>query len=156
MSDLVIKKCTISDLEASPNIQDILAEYAAESSPSIKGLPRPLAKVDTYKHLESMNAIHTIGAFLNDLLIGYIIIVAPVMPHYSIRIAVSESFFVLKGYRKTGAGTKLRIAAEDWSKEAGAYGLLMSAPAGGDLAEVLPRVGYAETGRVFFRSFRDE
>lgn len=154
MSDLVIKKCTIADLEGAPNIQEILDEYAAESSPSIKGLPRPLAKVDTYKHLESINAIHIIGAFFKDVLVGYIIIVAPVLPHYSIRIAVSESYFVLKSCRGTGAGTKLREAAEKWSKEAGAIGILMSAPLDGDLAEVLPHVGYQETGRVFFKSFK--
>lgn len=153
---LVIKKCTISDLETAPNIQEILEEYAAESSPSIKGLPRPLAKADTYKHLESIGTIHTIGAFFNDLLIGYIIIVPPIMPHYSIRIAVSESYFVLKAYRDTGAGTKLREAAEAWSKEAGAYGILMSAPVSGDLAEILPHVGYSETNRIFFKGFAHE
>lgn len=149
---VIIKKCTIAELEAAANIQDILAEYADESSPSIKGLPRPLAKVDTYKHLETMDAIHTIGAFFDDLLVGYIIIVAPVMPHYSVRIAVSESFFVLKEYRKTGAGLKLLHAAEDWAAQEGACGILVSSPTGGDLAEVLPKIGYAETNRVFFRS----
>lgn len=149
---LVIRKSTISELEAAPNIQVILDEYAAESSPRIEGLPRPMAKADTYKHLESTNTIYTIGAFLADLLIGYIIIVSPILPHYSIRIAVSESYFVLKAYRGTGAGNKLREAAEEWSKQAGAIGILMSAPLDGDLAEVLPRVGYSETGRVFFKS----
>lgn len=153
---LFIKKCTIADLECAPNIQDILAEYAAESSPPIRGLPRPLAKVDTYKHLESINAIHIMGAFFDDLLIGYIIILAPIMPHYSIRIAVSESFFVLKEHRKTGAGLKLLHAAEIWAKEQGACGILVSSPLGGDLAEVLPKVGYTETNRVFFRSLGDE
>ncbi len=156
MSELVIKKCTIADLEGASNIQEILDEYAAESSPSIKGLPRPMAKVDTYKHLESMNAIHIIGAFSDAVLIGYIIIIAPIMPHYSIRIAVSESFFVLKEHRKTGAGLKLLRAAEEWAKEQGACGILVSAPTDGDLAEVLPRTGYTETNRVFFRSLGDE
>lgn len=153
---LVIRKSTIAELEAAPNIQQILDEYAAESSPNIKGLPRPMAKVDTYKHLESVGAIYTMAAFLDDLLIGYIIIIAPIMPHYSIRIAVSESFFVLKAYRKAGAGLKLLHAAEAWAKEAGALGILVSSPTEGDLAEVLPAIGYTETNRVFFRSLNDE
>lgn len=153
---VVIKKCTIADLEAASNIQNILAEYAAESSPDIEGLPRPMAKVDTYKHLETVNAIHIMGAFFDEILIGYIILIAPVMPHYSIRMAVSESFFVLKEYRKTGAGLKLLRAAEDWATGEGACGILVSSPTGGDLADVLPRVGYTETNRVFFRSLGDE
>ena len=153
---LVIRKCSISELEVAPNISILLDEYAAESAPLIKGLPRPLAKIDTYKHLESIAAIHTIGAFFHDLLIGYIIILAPIMPHYSVRIAVSESFFVLKEYRKTGAGLKLLRSAEEWAKEVGGFGILVSSPFGGDLAEVLPRVGYTETNRVFFRSLKDE
>lgn len=153
---LVIRDCTIAELEAAPNIRAILDEYAAEASPSIKGLPRPLAKADTYKHLESVGTIHTIAAYLGDTLIGYIITVAPIMPHYSVRIAVSESFFVLKDYRKTGAGLRLLRAAESWAKNAGALGVLVSAPLGGDLAEVLPRIGYTETNRTFFRSLGDE
>lgn len=153
---LKIKPITIADLEAAANIQEILDAYAAEASPDIKGLPRPLAKVDTYKQLESIKVIHTFGAFIDDLLVGYLIIMAPIMPHYSVRIAVSESFFVLKEYRPTGAGMKLLITAEEWAKEAGAVGILVSSPVGGDLAEVLPRVGYQETNRVFFRSLSDE
>ncbi len=153
---LVIKDCTIAELEAAPNIHALLDEYAAESSPSIKGLPRPLAKADTYKHLENAGAINVIGAWLDNFLIGYIITVAPIMPHYSVRMAVSESFFVLKEYRKTGAGLKLLHAAEDWAKDSGALGILVSSPTGGDLANVLPRIGYTETNRVFFRSLGDE
>lgn len=152
--NLVIRKCTIAEIESAPNIAQILEEYAEESA--IKGLPHPFAKVDTYKHLESINSIHVIGAFFNDVFIGYIIILAPVMPHYSVRIAVGESFFVSKEYRKTGAGLKLLRAAEDWAKEASAKGILISAPFGGSLAEVLPHVGYTETNRVFFRNFSDE
>ena len=37
----------------------------------------------------------------------------------------------------------------------GCPGLLVSAPAGGVLAKVLPRRGYAETNRVFFKELND-
>lgn len=147
---LIIRKCTIADLENASNISEILEEYAAESA--IKGLPHPFAKVDTYKYLETTGAIYPIGAFFDDLLIGYIIVLSPILPHYSVRIAVGESFFVSKAHRKTGAGLKLLHAAEDYAKEATAVGILISAPFGGNLADVLPHVGYTETNRVFFRS----
>ena len=152
--NLIIRKCTISEIENASNIDNILKEYAEESS--VKKLPSPLAKADTYKHLESLEAIHIVGAFVNKLLVGYIISFAPVMPHYSSRIAVTESFFVLKEYRKTGAGLKLLKEAEQYSINAEAIGLFVSAPIGGVLAEVLPNVGYEETNRVFFKRFSNE
>ena len=153
-NNLIVRHCTISEMEAAPNIMELLEEYAAESS--ISGLPHPSAKVDMYKHLEIMGEIYPIGAFLGDMLIGFITVLAPVLPHYSARVAVAESFFVSKEYRSSGAGLKLLHAAQNRTKEANACGLLVSAPLGGDLAEVLPHVGYTETNRVFFRSFGNE
>jgi len=151
---LIIRKCTISELENASNIHELLEEYAVESS--IKGLPHPFAKVDTYKHLESIGAIDVTAAFFEYLLIGYIIVLAPVLPHYSVKVAVGESFFVAKEYRKTGAGLKLLREAERYASDAGALGILISTPFGGDLAEVLPRVGYDETNRVFFKAIADD
>jgi len=150
---LEIRKCTIAEIESASNIDEILEEYAAESA--IKGLPHPFAKVDTYKHLETVNAIHILGAFFDDDIKGYIIGLSPVYPNYSVRVAVAESFFVLKTYRHTGAGLKLLRAAETYAKGANACGMLVSAPLEGALVEVLPHVGYTETNRVFFRSLAD-
>lgn len=146
---LVLRKCTIAEIESAPNITQILEEYASESA--IKGLPHPFAKVDTYKHLESTNSIYVVGAFFSDKFIGYIIMLSPILPHYSVRVAVVESFFVAKEHRGTGAGLKLLHEVENQAKAAGACGILVSAPFGGNLAEVLPHVGYAETNRVFFK-----
>lgn len=150
---LNIRQCTISEIENASNVSEILDEYASESS--IKGLPHPFAKADTYKHLESTGAIHVIAAFYFDGLIGFIVIISPILPHYSVRVSVIESFFVLAKFRKTGAGLKLLSEAEKYSKNAGALGALVSAPIGGDLAEVLPHIGYTETNRVFFKGFAE-
>lgn len=151
---LIIRKCTISELESASNILELLEEYSAESS--IKGLPHPSAKVEAYKYMESNGTLYAIGAFLNDILIGYITVLSPVLPHYSAIVAVAESFFVAKEHRKTGAGLKLLHEAEKYAKEVGSPGLLVSAPFGGNLAEVLPHIGYEETNRVFFRNLSDE
>lgn len=151
---LSIRKSSILELEAQPNIHEILDEYATESA--IKGLPAPAAKVELYKYLESTDALYTIGAFLDELLIGFVTVLAPVLPHYGRLIAVTESVFVAKAYRKTGAGLKIIASAEEYAKEIGSPGLLMSAPLGGNLAEVLPHIGYDETNRTFFKSFAHE
>lgn len=149
---LIIKKCTISEMELAPNISDLLNEYALESA--IDGLPHPAARVETYKHLEAVNAICMIGAFVEEVLIGFIAVLMPVLPHYSVCVAVVESFFVLSEYRKTGAGIKLLREAEEHSIALNAHGILVSTPTGGSLVQVMPHVGYTETNRVFFRSLK--
>lgn len=149
-----IRKCTISEMESASNIAELLDEYAGESA--ITGLPHPSVRVETYKYLETVNAIYAIGAFIDELLIGFLVVLSPILPHYSVKVAVGESFFVSKSYRKTGAGLKLLNAAEHYAKDIGACGLLVSAPIGGNLAEVLPHVGYTETNRVFFRNFNND
>jgi GNAT superfamily N-acetyltransferase len=140
---------TIAALEAAPEIAALLAEYAAESA--IDGLPPPAAKWETYRSLEAAGLLHVIGATVDGRLVGLITVLAPVLPHYGIPVAVSESFFVAADYRRTGAGLRLLRAAEDKARALGSPGLLVSAPFGGDLFRVLPRVGYAETNRVFFK-----
>ena len=151
---MIIRQCTISELEAAPNIHDLLAEYAEESS--IAGLPTPAAQVETYRAIESSGALHIIAAFEGDLLIGYITVLSTVLPHYNEVVSVTESYFVSKEHRSSGAGLKLLRSAERFAREIGSLGLLVSAPTGGALSDVLPRVGYKETNRVFFRSLMNE
>ena len=108
-----------------------------------------------YYQLESAGVLQSFGAFLNDAPIGFITVLSTIMPHYGVCLSVSESFFVLKDFRKTGAGLRLLRMAEERAKSVGAPGLLVSAPFGGVLAGVLPHVGYAPSNTVFFKGFRD-
>lgn len=104
-----------------------------------------------YGVLEKSGVFHTIGAFLADKLIGFVTVLVSIAPHVGVFMAVTESLFVAKEHRKTGAGLKLIRQAEACAVERGAPCLLISAPLGGNLAEVLPHVGYTETNRIFFR-----
>jgi hypothetical protein len=54
-------------------------------------------------------------------------------------------------HRGTGSGIRLLRAAEDKAKEIGSPGLIVSAPFAGRLFDVLPRCGYTEVSRVFFK-----
>lgn len=146
---VVVRKCTISEVESNENFPALAREYAAEAA--IAGLPKPDEKAAAYRAIEQTGIFHSYGAFFGDLLVGFISVLLPVIPHYGVAIAVAESFFVGKKYRKTGAGLKLLHAVERHAREAKSPGLLVSAPWSGPLAEVLPRVGYRETNRVFFK-----
>lgn len=150
---LTVGRSSIAALEAAPNIDALLAEYAAESA--IAGLPPPAAKVETYRRLEAAGLLHTFTALHDGELAGFITVLASDLPHYGTTVAVSESFFVAQTHRKSGAGLRLLRAAEDKARALGSPGLLVSAPFGGRLFEVLPRVGYRETNRVFFKKVSD-
>jgi GNAT superfamily N-acetyltransferase len=146
---LDLRSCSVADLPEMAGFGAFAAEYAAESA--IDGLPLPAARLANYLPLERVGALHTIRAAVAGRLAGVITVLAPMNPHYGVPIAVSESFFVAKPHRRTGAGLKLLRAAEDKARELGAPGLLVGAPVEGDLFKVLPRVGYRETNRVFFK-----
>lgn len=143
---VIIKRCTFDEIE----ISGLTVEYANEAS--IAELPPAKMQTDHYKALENAGAIYPIGAYFEDMFIGFVTILNPLIPHYGVRVAATESFFVAKAWRKSGAGLKLLHAAEEYAKETGCYGILVSSPSGGDLSEVLPRVGYRETNRVFFKN----
>ncbi|WP_334157910.1 GNAT family N-acetyltransferase [Oryzomicrobium sp.] len=150
MEPVAIRLCTVADLEASPCLGALLDEYAQESA--IEGLPHPSAQMPFYRQSEAAGVLSCLGAYRGADLIGFLLILAPVLPHYGVRMAAAESFFVAGQARKSGAGLKLLRAAEAHAKTLGAPGLLVSAPSGGRLADVLPGVGYRETNRVFFRA----
>lgn len=149
----MIRPSTFSEVEAAAEWPALIAEYAAEAG--TEGMPPPTGKMETYRALNAAGVLHIFGAWLDEALVGFIFVLAAPLPHYSVITAVSESFFVAKVHRGTGAGIKLLRAAEAKAAEIGSPGLLVSAPYGGKLFEVLPRSGYVETSRVFFKKVSD-
>lgn len=145
----VVGPSSVAAIWNAQNSQALFDEYAGESA--IRGLPSPSGRQDIYLHLESAGLLHAFSAIRDDCLIGFVTVLATVLPHYGCVVAVSESFFVAKAHRKAGAGLRLLRAAEDKARTLGAPGLLVSAPYGGDLFKVLPRTGYTETNRIFFK-----
>lgn len=146
---LIVEACPIADVIAAASFPQLAAEYVRESL--IDGMPQPAPDWTAYATLEAAGLLHGFAASVDGELIGFIAVLVAKQPRYAEPIAVSESFFVASAHRRTGAGLRLLRAAEDKARELGCPGLLVSAPAGGALAEVLPRRGYAETNRVFFK-----
>lgn len=150
---LTIGQCTIGDIIDAPEFSGLVEEYAQESA--IPGLPKPQAKLEQYRAYETLGVVHAFCALRDGALVGFITVVAPVMPHYSIPLAVAESFFVAADHRKGGTGLRLLELAEERAKALGSPGLMVCAPYAGRLFEVLPRRGYTETNRVFFKGLHD-
>lgn len=152
----VVRKISVAEAFSYPEFPALCREYARESA--LAGLPDPQEKLSAYQALEASgsDAFCAYGAFLDDRLIGFVVLLTPVLPHYGMTVAVAESLFVGWDYRRTGAGLLLIRQAEKRALELGSPGMLFSAPSGGRLAVLLPRIGYRETNRVFMKGFTHE
>lgn len=145
-----IRHCTVAEVMAHPDMPALLAEYASESA--IEGLPTPAPSVEDYLTLERSGATFLLGAFHDGALIGFVFVLVYRNPHYSAKIGVSESLFVARAHRKTGAGLALLRTAEHVAEERGAHGLLVSASHRSALCKVLPGTGYTQSNAVFFKT----
>jgi GNAT superfamily N-acetyltransferase len=146
---LVIEKSSVSAISEAPSFKRLAAEYASQSA--LADIPPPAARLANYLPLERSGALQTVVARVDGRVIGFITVLSVKLPHYAHSLSVSESFFVAKRHRSSGAGLRLLRAGEKIAAAAGSPGLLISAPFEGDLCRVLPRVGYAEVGRSFFK-----
>ena len=153
---VVVRQTSVAEVFANPAFAALAKEYAAEAA--IARLPEPQAKIAAYKALEASGSdtFCVFGAFVGEALVGLVVLLTPVLPHYGRAIAVAESLFVCSAYRGTGAGMLLIRQAEKQAKATDSPGLLFSAPSGGRLSALLPRIDYRETNRVYLKEFSHE
>lgn len=148
-----IRKCTVDQIMLSPDFAVVGTEYEATMGNPV--LPSPMeqltGKLETYRSMEASGMLHAFGAFHGEQLVGFLSLIMPIMPRYSTMIAVSESYYVLREYRSTGAGLRLLKAAEDLAFGRGSPGIYVSAPWGGALGTVLERRGYTASNVIYFK-----
>lgn len=152
MPFITISPCTVHEFFQSPNLAELFDEYARESS--IAGLGECVVNREHYEQLEAAGIFHALTAHQGEELVGFVTLLVTVLPHYGRLVAATESFFVKDDARAGGTGLKLLRAAGDLARDKGAIGLLVSAPYGGRLAKILPRLGYEPTNQAFFRGLQ--
>jgi GNAT superfamily N-acetyltransferase len=145
----MISPATAAELFADPDWSALVAEYADEFK--LEGMPPADARFATYDALEKAGILHSFAARVDGRLVGFIAVLGQFSPHYSFTICVTESFFVAKAYRHHLDGLRLLKAAEDKARELKSPGLLVSAPFGGNLWELMPKLKYKESNRVFYK-----
>jgi len=147
----VIRAITVTEAFDAPVFAALCDEYREESlrNPDMLGATPDRAG---YQALYDAGVLHPLGVFVGTELVGLCaVLISPVL-HFGGRvIASTETLFVAQAHRAGGAGGALLRAAERVAFEAGANGLYVTAPSGGRLERLLPRAGYHETNRVFFR-----
>ena len=140
---LQIMDTTFDTVSGQPTFDALLSEYADECR--LKDLQEPACQRDVYRAMEKAGIMCTMAAFNDKALIGFSTILISVLPHYGVLMATTES-----------AGLQLIHRAENLAIDRGAAGLLVTAPVGGTLSKVLPRLGYTDTNTVFFRRLTNE
>lgn len=150
---LSVDACPLAEIVAAESFPRLMAEYTRESL--IDGMPPPAPDWNAYAALEAAGLLHGFAARIDGALVGFVAVLGATLPRYGRPIALTESFFVASAHRGSGAGLRLLRRAEDTARALGSPGLLVSAPAEGVLAKVLPRRGYAETNKVFFKELSD-
>lgn len=151
---VTVEPCSVAAIRHAATFDQLAAEYERESL--IDGMPSPVPDWDHYEKLEAAGQFYAFAAVIDRALVGFLGMLVSKVPRYAQPIAVSESYFVAAAHRKGGAGIKLLRIAEAKARELDCAGLFVSAPAEGRLAELLPRSGYAEASRIFFRRFARE
>jgi len=153
----IIRRATLEEVFDAPVFAELAAEYEAESlrNPDLAGSTVPDRA--GYQALFEAGVLHPLGVYVGDELAGFCtVLLSPVLHHHGRLIAIMESLFVARAYRKGGAGRALLAAAERVAREQGALGLHINAPTGGVLERVLPRQGYRAVNQIFYRPLHKE
>lgn len=146
---MIVRQNSVEGIVSAPEFPELIDEYAREAANN-ELLP-PQVKLEIYRAYENVGILHAFTAEQAGALIGFITLVVTTNPHYSIPVAVSESFFVTAPSRKSGAGLRLLEAAEGRARLLGSPGLYVSTPVDGQLETVLPRRGYRPSNTVYFK-----
>jgi N-acetylglutamate synthase-like GNAT family acetyltransferase len=150
MEPVTVRQCCAYELEQAPEFGALVDEYALEACRADLGAIG--VQVDQYKLLESHGLMRFLSAWRGQELVGFATVVATIAPHYGKKVATTETLFLSESARDGGAGLDLLKLAEQTASEMGAVGFFVSAPVGGALSKILPRVGFKHTNEVFFKA----
>ena len=112
-----------------------LSEYERESALPELGKINPNWKL--YEMLENGGAMQTFAAFENGKMVGFATVMIYEVPHYSKKVATTESIFVALEWRPVGVGTVLMKHIEDFARKAGCHVFFYSAPVHSQIDKLL-------------------
>lgn len=147
---MIVKPVSILYILDSPEFSRIFAEYAEEcANPDLMDSAKP--DRDRYVYLEQAGVLHAIAVFDDDdtLVGGGAVIISPVL-HFSKTIAVVESIFIRKEYRKGAVGKLLMSALKGVAEACRADGVYFSAPKGSAFEKLCRAMKLKETNATFF------
>lgn len=142
-----VSQCSVAEIFDDERFEELIAEYAAESK--AEEAPDYDPDRDLYERLEKMGVLHTVKVVYRGKMIGFALVLVNQVPHYKALLATTESVFVEKAMRWTGAGLALIRSAEKIAKLHGCKALFVSAPTGGSINKLMPNIKYRECHKVY-------
>lgn len=141
-----ISRIPFAELESDPDFPALVEGYTRECA--IPEFTPGEVQVDTYLAMEAHGALHVWAVRHETRLVGFLLILAHKLPHFGVLTAIVESIYVHPDHRGD-SGITLVNQAKAFALEIHARGLLMSAPVGGQLAKLLPLLGFRHTNETF-------
>lgn len=130
-----VLRATFSDLKSHPDFNLLVDSYGKEIV--YDGFPEPALNFEWYEAMESSGTLRTVLLLDGDRLAGFCQFTLSELPHFKgMRVAGTESIFVLPQYRKGGAALKLLREVFRYAKEEGARGIYLGAKTGSSAAKL--------------------
>jgi len=142
---LEIRPVSYAEILDATNSAELLDAYAKDCV-----VPDYNPQRQIYEAMENSGALYCFGAYVNDVLVGFVSVVAGVMPHNGKRTATIESLFVLPSHRATGAASELMTIVEKVSAVTGCVALVYTARVGSPLEVVLSRRPGCKSSHTMF------
>ena len=133
-----LKFFSVDEIAEHPDFPKVVEAYTSESgNPDLgKGAPA----IEHYKMLESAGMLHVEGAVDGDRLVGLIVLVVSLYPHFGVKVGSVDAIYLDKDYRQGAAGLKLIRRIEHVAKEMGAVGVYFGARRDSRLAKLYDRL----------------
>ncbi|MFV0602037.1 MAG: GNAT family N-acetyltransferase [Brachymonas sp.] len=152
-----VEQSTVEAITSDAAFPALAREYAAEADAAHLGdHPCATGNLATYRDLEAAGVVHSFAVRIDGALVGFAAVLLAEHPHFSRLLATLDTIFVRASARECGAGARLLAHIERFAREAGAAGMYVSAPAGGQLEQVMHRNRhYRQTNAMFFKTFKE-
>lgn len=133
-----VKDVPVRAIYSSPEFEQIVREYSEESGNPDLGCGCPA--LDFYERMEGSGALRCAAAYEGDRIIGFVIVVTTLYPHFGKLVGTVESIWLSREHRAGGAGIRLIRKAQDMAREMGAVGIYFGARSGSRLAQLYGRL----------------
>lgn len=127
----------------------LLKEYAKDSKSSLAPNIKP--SIEIYNNLENLGMLNCIALMSDKTMVGFIVLLTSMMPHYSEPATLVESIFILKEHRKFGTGKELIARAEKLVKDKGIKLMFLSAANGSRLEKATRFFGFKKTHATYIK-----